>query len=81
VKRRKFIGLAGMALLHGDIVRRTARNTIIIFPPSHYIEIDGHRCLFPVPYPVLCANGAFTQNPVILSPLVMRRPAAPHWRY
>src|SRR5713226_5879199 len=35
---------------------------------------------FPVPQPVLCANGAVTQNSVILSPLVMRRPAAPHWR-
>lgn len=42
-----------------------ARNTIIIFPPRHYIEINGHRCLFPVPHPVLRANGAVTQNSVI----------------
>jgi hypothetical protein len=43
--RGKFIGLAGGVASPGV----PSRNTIIIFPPRHYVEINGHRCAFPCP--------------------------------
>jgi hypothetical protein len=43
-------------------------------------EINGHRFLFPEPHPALLREWSSHAKRGYPVALVMRRPAAPHWR-